>query len=501
MEIFSHLGIGIEAAFSFSALLNCLIGVTLGTFIGVLPGVGPLATIAILLPVTFSHEPTDALIMLAGIYYGAQYGGSTASILLNVPGTATSAVTCLDGYPMAQQGRAGVALFITTIASFFGSFVGVILVAGFAPLLAAFALQFSAAEYFSLMVLGLIAASLVGRGAPLRSVAMVVVGLLLGIVGIDVNTAEFRFTYGVMELADGIHLVIVATGMFGVAEIISSLVRPPERRVASRDITWRSLLPTREDMRRSWGPMLRGTSIGSLFGALPGTGSTIASFIAYATEVKIAKEPERFGRGAVEGVSAPESANNAAAQTAFIPTLTLGIPGDAVMAVMIGALMIHGIIPGPRLIVEQPSLFWGLIVSFMIGNVMLVILNLPLIGIWVRILSIPYSALFPSILVFICVGVYSIRNSAFDVLMVVIFGLVGYGLKILRFEPAPLLLGLVLGPMMEENFRRALLISRGSAWVFVERPISAAFLLSTVALIAWITIERIRGRKEREAEA
>ncbi len=500
MDFFANLGTGIDAAFSLSALVSCFFGVTLGTFIGVLPGVGPLATVAILLPITFGYEPTDALIMLAGIYYGAQYGGSTASILLNVPGTATSAVTCLDGYPMACQGRAGIALFITTIASFVGSLVGVILVAGFAPLLSAFALQFSAAEYFSLMVLGLVAASLVGRGAPLRSVTMVVVGLILGLVGIDVNTAEFRFTYGIMNLADGIHLVIVATGLFGIAEIIASLVSPPERKPA-RDITWRSLMPSWAEFKACIMPMARGTGIGSALGALPGTGSTIASFIAYATEVKLSRNPERFGNGAIEGVAAPESANNAAAQTAFIPTLTLGIPGDAVMAVMIGALMIHGIIPGPRLIIEEPSLFWGLIVSFFIGNVMLVILNLPLIGIWVRILSIPYAVLFPSILVFICIGVYSIRNSPFDVMMVMLFGIIGFVLKLLRFEPAPLLLGLVLGPMLEENFRRALLISRGSMMVFLERPISAIFLAGTLALVVWIIVERIRARPVRSIEA
>lgn len=494
MGLMDGLWIGVQTALSLEGLLFCLAGVVMGTFIGVLPGVGPLATIAILLPLTFNAEPQFALIMLSGIYYGAQYGGSTASILLNLPGTATNAVTCLDGYPMAQQGRAGVALFLTKMASFTGSFLGVLLIGGFAPILAAFALEFSAADYFSLMLLGLVAAAMISRGSPLLSIAMVFIGLVLGLVGVDVNTAEFRFTYGSIELADGIHLVVVATGMFGVAEIISNAGSIAKAQVSKADLKFRNMLPTRDDFRRIWKPILRGTGVGSGFGILPGTGSTIASFVAYALETKITKTPERFGKGAVEGVVAPESANNAAAQTAFIPTLTLGVPGDAVMALMLGALMIHGLIPGPTLITEHPQIFWGLVVSFLIGNLILVIVNLPLIGVWVRLLSIPYVVLYPSILVFICIGVYSIRNSSFDVLCMLAFGVVGYLMRLLRFQPAPLLLGLVLGPLMEENFRRAMLLSRGSLATFLERPISLIFILVTVGFLVASFVRYYRSK-------
>lgn len=496
-----NLLIGFEAALTLTGLLCCFFGVTLGTFIGVLPGVGPLATIAILLPATFGLDPGNALIMLAGVYYGAQYGGSTASILLNLPGTATSAVTALDGYPMAQQGRAGVALFMTTIASFLGSVFGIVVVGFFAPLLASAALEFSAAEYFSLMLFGLVAAATVGGGTPVKSLSMVVVGLILGLVGIDVNTAEFRFTYGVMELADGINLVIIATGVFGVTEIVTGIMKGMDRQAVPHSISLRSMLPAHDDWKKSWFPMSRGMGIGAFFGALPGTGSTIASFMAYAVEIKMSKRPERFGKGAIEGLVAPESANNSAAQAAFVPTLTLGIPGDAVMAVMLGALMIHGIIPGPLLIQEQPQLFWGLIVSFFIGNLMLLVLNLPLIGIWVRILSVSPRYLFPAILVFICIGVFSIRSSPFDVMMVLAFGLIGFGMRRVGFPPAPLLLGLVLGPMMEENLRRALLIARGDPTVFVTRPLSAVFIGLT-ALILILTLSRGRlSRKSRTAKA
>lgn len=499
MGLFQGLGVGFETAFSLSALLYCFAGVVMGTFIGVLPGVGPLATIAILLPLTFNAAPHLALILLAGIYYGAQYGGSTASILLNLPGTATNAVTCLDGYPMAQKGRAGVALFLTKIASFTGSFLGILLIGGFAPLLASFALEFSAADYFSLMLLGLVAAALITRGSPILSIAMVFIGLTLGLVGVDVNSAEMRFTYGSIELADGVHLVVVATGMFGVAEIIANAGHMAEARVRAADLRWRAMIPTKEDLARSWKPALRGTAIGAFFGTLPGTGSTIASFVAYAMERRVAKDQSIFGKGAVEGIVAPESANNAAAQTAFIPTLTLGVPGDAVMALMLGALMIHGIIPGPALIIEHPDIFWGLIVSFLIGNVMLVIVNLPMIGIWVRLLSIPYTILYPSILVFICIGVYSIRSSAFDIFMMLVFGVVGYLMRLLRFQPAPLLLGLVLGPLMEENFRRALLLSRGSLATFFESPISLVFMLATFAFVGLSLYRHYRGGPQGNA--
>jgi putative tricarboxylic transport membrane protein len=495
MDLLDNIALGFATAFSLKALLFCLGGVTLGTLIGVLPGIGPLATIAMLLPVTFHAPPTEAMIMLAGIYYGAQYGGSTASILLNLPGTASSAVTTLDGYPMAQQGRAGVALFITTIASFVGSLFGIVLLVACAPALAEFALRFGAAEYFSLMVLGLLAAAMLGQGTPARGVAMVMLGLLIGIVGTDVHTGQYRFVFGISEIAEGVSLVAVAMGLFGVSEVIANARRIKPSPFRAKDITWRSLLPTRQDMRLSWKAMFRGTAIGAGFGTLPGTGSTIASFVAYAVEKRAAKDRSRFGKGAVEGIAAPEAANNAAAQTAFIPTLTLGIPGDVVMALMLGALIIHGIIPGPSLVAEHPKLFWGLIASFLIGNVVLVILNLPLIGLWVRILTIPYRYLYPSILVFICIGVYSVRTSVFDVFLVVFFGFVGYGMLLLRFEPAPLILGMILGPMLEENLRRALTLSRGDPMVFLERPISATILAATAFLVALTVWLEVRHRR------
>jgi putative tricarboxylic transport membrane protein len=494
MDLWSNLALGVETAFSWNALLYCFIGVTVGTLIGVLPGIGPMATIAMLLPLTFHLPPTEAMIMLAGIYYGAQYGGSTASILLRLPGTAQSAVTTLDGYPMAQQGRAGVALFITTVSSFVGSFIGILLLAGFAPMLAAIAQQFQAPEYFALMVLGLLAAAVLGQGSPVRGIMMVVLGLLLGIVGTDLNTGTYRFVFNIPQLADGISLVAIAMGLFGVSEVIANAGRNAPVASAA-PVYWRSMIPTREDMRRSWGAMLRGTAIGAGFGTLPGTGASIASFVSYAVEKRIARDPSRFGKGAIEGVTSPEAANNSAVQTAFIPTLTLGLPGDAVMALMLGALIIHGIIPGPGLIEEHPSLFWGLVVSFLIGNVMLVILNLPLIGLWIGILRIPYRILYPAILVFVCMGVYSVNNSIFDIFLVLFFGFVGYGMRLLRFEPAPLILGFILGPLMEEYLRRALAVSRGDMMVFIERPVSAGFLAAAAVLLAAIIRADLRRRK------
>jgi putative tricarboxylic transport membrane protein len=496
MDLIDNLALGFATALSPTTLFWCFVGVTLGTFIGVLPGVGALATVSMLLPLTFHLDATTALVMLAGIYYGAQYGGSTASILLNLPGTPSAAVTCLDGYPMAKQGRAGVALAMTTVASFFGSCVAILIIANFAAPLAEMALRFGPAEYFSMMVLGLLAASTLAQGSPFKGVAIVVVGLLFGIVGTDVNTGMQRFTFGIPDLFDGLNLVAVAMGLFGVSEVIANIGKVRALSGDTGKITLRSLIPTRDDVRRSWFPMIRGSGVGAFFGILPGTGSSIAAFMSYAVEKRVAKDPSRFGKGAIEGIMAPESANNSAAQSAFIPTLTLGIPGDAVMALMLGALMIHGIAPGPRVVVEHPELFWGLIASFWIGNVLLVILNLPLVGIWVKMLQIPYRVLYPSILLFICIGVYSINNNAFDVLLVVVFGFLGYGMMIMGFEPAPLLLGYILGPLMEEHLRRALLLSRGDMTVFVTRPISAGFLAATfllIAFVAWGTIRR-RGR-------
>jgi TctA family transporter len=501
MDLFSNLALGFQTAISASALIYCVVGVTVGTFIGVLPGIGPLAAIGMLLPLTFYAPPTEALIMLAGIYYGSQYGGSTASILLNLPGTAGAAVTCLDGYPMARQGRAGVALFLTTVASFVGGVIGVVVLAAFAPALARVALSFGSPEYFSLMVLGLIMAALVGEGSQLRSLAMVIFGLLLGIVGIDVSTGQPRFMFDWNELGGGINLVIIATGLFGVAEIMANAGRMRDPVMKPADISFRSMIPTREDMRLSWGATLRGTAIGSAIGILPGAGAALSTFIAYAVEKRVAKDPSRFGKGAVEGVVAPEASNNAAAQTAFVPTLSLGIPGDAVVALMLGALIIHGVVPGPRLIIDNPEMFWGLTVSFLIGNVLLVILNLPLVGIWVRLLLIPYRMLFPAILVFICIGVYSLNYSSFDVAMVIVFGVIGYALRLMRFSPAPLLLGLVLGPMLEQNLRRSLLIARGDPTIFFQRPISAVLLGGAVLLILVIARGELRKRRQARLSA
>ncbi|ADZ70903.1 tripartite tricarboxylate transporter permease [Polymorphum gilvum] len=495
MDLISNLTLGFSVALSLSALMYCGLGVTLGMLIGVLPGIGPLATVGMLLPLTFYAAPTDAIIMLAGIYYGSMYGGSTASILLNLPGTAGAAVACIDGYPMARQGRAGVALFMTTIASFFGGIVGIVILAAFAPALARVALSFGSPEYFSLMVVGLLAAALVGDGSPSRSLAMVVLGLLLGIVGTDVNSGVRRFTGGLPELSDGVNLVILTTGLFGISEVILNAGRIKRGSVRPVDVSWRSMLPTADDWRRSVLPSLRGVSVGSVLGILPGTGAALSTFVAYALEKRVARDPSRFGKGAIEGVVAPEAANNAAAQAAFIPTLSLGIPGDAIVAIMLGALIIHGIVPGPRLVVDQPELFWGLTVSFFIGNVMLLILNLPLIGLWVRILSIPYGLLYPAILVFICIGVYSINNSAFDVLMALVFGVAGFAMRLMRFSPAPLLLGLVLGPLIETNLRRSLLLSRGDPAVFVERPLSAAILAIGLAIVVWVVVSALRRRK------
>jgi len=494
MEMLSNLAVGLDAAISLNNLFYCFVGVFLGTLVGVLPGIGALVTISLLLPVTFHLDATAALVMLAGVYYGAYYGGSTASILLKLPGTPASAVVCLDGYPMARKGRAGVALFITTIASFVGASIGIIVLTIAGPAISEVGLKFGPAEYFALMLLGLVAAATIGQGTPVKGIAMVVFGLLIGLIGTDVNTGVARFTFGVPELMDGLALVAVAMGVFGVAEVISSIDKIKHGEFSARDITFRSLVPTRQDMRDSTAPMLRGSAIGSFFGALPGAGPTISSFMAYMVEKKVAKDPSRFGEGAIEGVSAPEAANNASVQTAFIPTLTLGIPGDAVMALMLGAMMIHGIAPGPQLMVEHPSLFWGLIMSFWIGNLMLLVLNIPMIGLWVRILAIPYSVLYPAVLLFVAIGVFSVNNNAFDVWLVMVCGAIGYLLMLLKFQVAPLLLGLILGPLMEEYLRRALTISRGDPMVFLQRPISATVLAVTALLLLWAAWSTIRHR-------
>jgi putative tricarboxylic transport membrane protein len=490
-QLLTDLHIGLSVAFSLEGLFYCFVGVVLGTFIGVLPGIGPLASIALLMPLTFHFDPTIAIIMLAGIYYGSAYGGATASILLNLPGTANTAVTCLDGYPMARQGRAGVALFIHSIASFSGGVIGILIMALFSPPLAHVALRFGSQEYFGLMVLGLLAASLMSSGSPFRSLTMVTFGLLLGIVGVDVNSGQPRFTFGMINLYDGLPLVAIALGLFGMPEIIANSGRESAS-ARPGEITLRSMFPTREDWRRSWKPILRGAGIGSFFGTLPGTGGLIASFMSYAVEMRVSKDSSRFGKGAIEGIAGPEASNNAAVQTAFIPTLTLGIPGDAIMALMLGVLMIFGVVPGPQLITQNPQMFWGLVFSFLIGNVLLVLLNIPLISIWVRILTIPYSILYPAVVVFVCIGVYSVRYSVGDIYIVMVFGAIGYGMALLRFQPAPLILGLILGPMMEENLRRSLLLSNGDPLTFVQRPLSATFIAISVLMLVVTVISEIR---------
>ena len=496
MEIgfLDNLALGFSVAVTPIHLMYALIGALLGTLIGVLPGVGPVATIAMLLPITFNLSPTAALIMLAGIYYGAQYGGSTTSILVNIPGEAASVVTCLDGYPMAKQGRAGPALAIAAIGSFFAGCVATLVIATVAPPLAEFALKFGPSEYFSLMVLGLVAATVLAHGSLLKAIAMVLLGLLLGLIGTDVNSGVLRFTFDIPELADGIGFTVVAMGMFGIAEIIANLELKGAREVFTGKL--KRLLPTKEDFKRSWAPVLRGTALGSFLGILPGGGALLASFGAYTVEKKISKHPEEFGKGAIEGVAGPESANNAGAQTSFIPMLTLGIPGNAVMALMIGALMIQGIAPGPQVMTDNPALFWGLIASMWVGNLMLIVLNLPLIGMWIKLLTVPYRYLYPSILVFMAIGVYSLSNNPFDVLIMAIFGLLGYVCLKLACEPAPMILGFILGPLMEENLRRAMLLSRGDPTVFVTKPISAGFIIASVILLLIVALPAIRKKRE-----
>ncbi len=494
LQFLHNLSLGFGVAFQLANLFYCLIGVLLGTLIGVLPGIGPVATIAMLLPVTFGLTPTASLIMLAGIYYGAQYGGSTTSILVNIPGEASSVVTCLDGYQMARQGRAGPALATAAIGSFFAGSVSTVIVAMFAPPLAGVALKFGPAEYFALMVFGLIGATVLAHGSLLKAIAMVLLGLLLGVVGTDVSSGRMRFTFGIYELADGIGFVGVAMGLFGIAEIVSTLESKGSRDVFTSKIG--RLMPSKEDFRRMWKPILRGTAFGSALGILPGGGALLASFGAYALEKKASAYGHEFGKGAIEGVAAPESANNAAAQTSFIPMLTLGIPSNVVMALMIGALMIQGIAPGPKVMIEKPDLFWGLIASMWIGNALLLVLNLPLIGMWIRLLAVPYRILYPSILVFMAIGVYSLSNSPFDVLLMGIFGILGVVFIKLECEPAPLILGFVLGPMMEENLRRALVLSRGDPTVFFTKPISAGFLIAAVILLVIVLAPTVRKTRE-----
>ena len=494
MELLDHLALGFGVALTPVNLLYALIGSLLGTLIGVLPGIGPVATIAMLLPTTYALQPVSALIMLAGIYYGAQYGGSTTAILLNMPGETSSAVTCLDGYQMARQGRAGTALATAAMSSFFAGTVATVFIATVATPLSELALKFGPAEYFSLMVLGLIGAVVLAHGSLLKAIAMIVLGLLLGIVGTDVNSGAARFAFGIPELTDGIGVVSVAMGLFGFAEIITNLEHTKKREILSAKVS--RLWITRSEFRQIWPAVLRGTGLGSFLGLLPGGGAMLSSFASYALEKKIADDPSRFGKGAIQGVAGPESANNAGAQSSFIPLLTLGIPENAVMALMVGAMTIHNIQPGPQVMTSNPGLFWGLIASMWIGNLMLVVLNLPLIGIWIKLLQVPYRVLYPAILLFCAIGVYTINNTNFDVMQTAAFGLLGVIFVKLECEPAPLLLGFVLGPMMEENLRRAMLLSRGDPTVFFTRPLSLVMLLMAAGLLLLIAAPTFRKTRE-----
>jgi TctA family transporter len=494
MELLSNLAVGFGVAITYQNLLYAFFGVLLGTLIGVLPGIGPVPTIAMLLPITYALPPVSALIMLAGIYYGAQYGGSTTAILVNLPGESSSVVTCIDGYQMARQGNAGKALAVAAIGSFIAGTFATMLIAAFAPPLAELALKFGPAEYFSLMVLGLIAAVVLASGSLVKAIGMIVLGLLLGIVGTDVNSGLQRYSFGIPELSDGIGFVTVAMGVFGFAEIIINLEHKEKREVFTKNVS--GLWLKWKDFKECIPAIARGTGIGSVLGILPGGGALLSSFASYTMEKKLAKDPSRFGKGAIQGVAGPESANNAGAQTSFIPLLTLGIPPNAVMALMVGAMTIHSIQPGPQVMTSNPKLFWGLIVSMWIGNLMLVVLNLPMIGIWVKLLQVPYRLLYPAILLFCCIGVYSIQNNVFDVFLTALFGLLGWLFVKLECEPAPLLLGFILGPMMEENLRRALLLSRGDPTVFLTRPISAVMLAMAVALMLIIVAPSIRKKRE-----
>jgi TctA family transporter len=494
MELLDNLALGFSTALTLQNLLYCFIGVLLGTMIGVLPGLGPIATIAMLLPATYALPPIAALIMLAGIYYGAQYGGSTTAILVNIPGESSSVVTAIDGYQMARRGRAGVALFTAGFGSFFAGCVATLVLAAFAAPLSEIAFKFGPAEYFSLRVLGLIGAVVLASGSLIKAIGMIVLGLLLGLIGTDVNSGAARYSFDIPELTDGIGFVAVAMGVFGFAEIMSNLEQKEKRETFLDKVT--SLWPSKEDFKRMMPSILRGTGVGSILGVLPGGGAALAAFAAYSIEKKTSKHSAEFGKGAIEGVAGPESANNAASQTSFIPLLTLGIPPNAVMALMVGAMTIHNIQPGPQVMTSNPALFWGLIASMWIGNLMLIILNLPLIGVWVKMLTIPYRHLYPAILVFCCIGVYTVNNTNFDIFMTAVFGIAGYLFFKLGCEAPPLLLGFVLGPMMEENFRRALLLARGDFTVFLTRPLSLGLLIAAAALVVIVTLPAVKKTRE-----
>lgn len=475
---------GFGVALQPSNLLWCFVGVLVGNLVGVLPGMGVLSAISILLPLTFGMKPVAAILMLAGIYYGAQYGGAICSILLNLPCHPPHAVTCLDGYPMTRKGKGGTALGITIVAAWVGASFGILEMTFFAPIVARFALDFGPTEICSLMLLGLLAGSTLARGAPLKGVAMTLFGLILGVSGIDQATGIPRFTFGIIDLYDGVELVALALGLFGIAEFLKSVNKVAPLNLGGARLRLRDMRPSRAELREAAFPMLRGTIIGSLCAMVPGTGPTIASFVSYAAEKKLSRTPELFGTGMIAGVASPEASTHSSVQGDFIPTMSMGIPGDSAMALLLGALMIQGITPGPLLISEHPDVFWGLIASFWVGNILLVLLNVPLIGVWVRMLAIPYRVLYPSALFFVCIGVYSAKNSLFEVAETLVFGVAGYGLLALRFHPAPILLGFVLGPRMEENFRNAMVISDGNLGTFVEHPLSGVFIGLSLVLVS-----------------
>ncbi|PWC84052.1 hypothetical protein TSH100_19110 [Azospirillum sp. TSH100] len=494
MDVFANLWLGLGVSVEPMNLLYCFIGALIGTLIGVLPGLGPTATVALLLPITFYLPPVGALIMLAGIFYGAQYGGSTTAILVKLPGESSSVMTCLDGNAMARQGRGGVALATAALASLFAGVVTTLVIAVAGPPLAGVALAFGPSEYVALMLVGLIGAVILAHGSVVKAVAMILIGLLLSMVGTDVNSGQMRFTFDIPQLYDGLDFVPLAMGLFGLADIIINLEETEGRGIEPSPI--HRLWPTWADFTEAWPAAVRGTALGAFLGILPGGGATLSAFSSYALEKKVARDPAAFGKGAIQGVAGPEAANNAGAQASFIPMLSLGIPSNAVMALMIGAMMIHGITPGPQIMTKQPELFWGMIASMLVGNIMLVVLNLPLIGIWVRLLRVPYAYLFPAILVFCCIGTYSLRNDVFDVVMMAGFGLFGYVLKKLDCEPAPLLLGFVLGPLLEENLSRAMLLSHGDLTIFVSRPISAGLMAVAAGLLALILLPAFRRQRE-----
>ena len=495
MDLISNLALGFGVAFTLQNLAYAFAGCLLGTLIGVLPGLGPVATIAMLLPSIYGLDATPALIMLAGIYYGAQYGGSTTAILINVPGESSSVVTAIDGYQMARQGRAGAALAAAGLGSFFAGCVGTIIIAAFAPPLTELAFKFGPQEYFSLMVLGLIGAVVLASGSLLKAIAMIILGLTLAQVNTDVISGTARYSFNIPELTDGINFVVIAMGVFGFGEIIANLGQPPEHReVFTKEV--KGLWPTKQDFQQAWPSVIRGTSLGSLLGVLPGGGALLSSFAAYTLEKKLAGANGRFGKGDIRGVAGPEAANNAGAQTSFIPMLTLGIPPNAVMALMVGAMTIKGIQPGPQVMTSNPELFWGLIASMWVGNLMLVILNLPLIGIWIKLLTVPYRFLFPAITLFCCIGVYTLNNNNFDVYMTAIFAVIGYLFYKLGCEGAPLLLGFILGPMMEENLRRALLLARGDWSTFIVRPLSAGLLIAAALMVVIVMLPSVKKKRE-----